>query len=78
MGDVKAEVAELRGKLAHFATKTEIAEVRSELKTEIAQRTCEFRTEIAGLRPQLLKWMFIGLLMQSVVLLAVLGLFLAV
>jgi hypothetical protein len=51
-GAVKAEIAQLHGKLAHFATKTETAELGSKLRTETAQRGYEFRPEIVGLRPR--------------------------
>ena len=67
---------ELDRSLAHYATKedladqrtdlmTEIANLRGEMKSEIASLRGEVKSEIANLRADLIKWM-IGLMLGSV------------
>jgi polyhydroxyalkanoate synthesis regulator phasin len=57
---VRTEIAELRTEL-----KTEIAELRTELKTEFA----ELKIEIAGIKVELLKWIIGAIGFQTVVIL---------
>jgi len=49
----KADLADLAAKADLAAVRTEIAELRTELKTEIAELKTELKTEIAGLKTAL-------------------------
>jgi hypothetical protein len=63
LASVRTEIAELRTEL-----KTEIAELRSDLKTEIA----ELKIEIGGIKIELLKWIIGAIGFQTVVVLGAL------
>jgi len=64
---VRTEIAELRTEL-----KTGIAELRTELKTEIAELRMELKTEIAETKTDLLKWIIGAIGFQTVVILGAL------
>jgi hypothetical protein len=70
----KADLAAVRTEMAELRTelKTEIAELRTELKTEIAELRTEFKTEIAGIKVELLKWIIGAIGFQTVVILGAL------
>jgi uncharacterized protein YdhG (YjbR/CyaY superfamily) len=59
----KADLAELR---------TEIAELRTELKMEMAELRTELKAEMAALRTELLKWIIGAFGFQTVVVLGAL------
>ena len=60
-GKVRIAIAEIRTEIAEIKTelKTEIAETRTELRTEIAETRTELRTEMERNKSETLKWMFI-------------------
>jgi hypothetical protein len=64
----KADLANLATKADLAAVRTEVAELKTELKTEIA----EMRVEIAGTKTELLKWIIGAIGFQTVVILGAL------
>ena len=64
----KAELADLASKADFAAVRTEIAELKTELKSEIA----ELRIENAGTKVELLKWIIGAIGFQTVVILGAL------
>jgi hypothetical protein len=75
----KADLAGLATKADLAAVRTEIGELRTELKTEIAELKSELKTEIAelkieigGIKIELLKWIIGAIGFQTVVILGAL------
>jgi hypothetical protein len=68
----KADLADLATKADLAAVRTEMAELRTELKTEMAELKIELKTEIAGIKIELLKWIIGAIGFQTVVVLGAL------
>ncbi|MGQ0445593.1 MAG: hypothetical protein ACT4O2_10835 [Beijerinckiaceae bacterium] len=68
----KADLANFATKADLAAVRTEIAELRTELKTELKSEIAELKIEIGGVKTELLKWIIGAICFQTVVILGAL------
>ncbi|MGH6842601.1 MAG: hypothetical protein ACREDV_11000 [Methylocella sp.] len=68
----KADLANFATKADLAAVRTEIAELRTELKTELKSEIAQLKIEIGGIKTELLKWIIGAIGFQTVVILGAL------